>query len=289
LSFEGGTGRTFIARNLFFAAQKSSNIGIQLADFDVHKPDLLAFFGDQIVSSQEIYAPFPVIDVSKCRYCGVCSDFCTEKAIQFSRYVPSVTLIVSRCYACGNCLKACTRNGIRMKNKLSGKIWLGRADGNCFVAASAESSTEFHLPLIKALLQNLETEAAVVCDFGPGNDSLVRAGLGGMDVAVLVLKKNPDWKSGLEKMSELISKAGIPAGLILNFENEDKSYIAEIKAFCSNRNIPLIGLIPVLGNPEREAFLISDESKKELALEFSGIWNRIIELAKVNIKVVEEF
>ena len=217
---------------------------VQLVCFDVEKPDLIGMVDPEELTSEDIYAPQPVIDISKCRYCGVCSGYCPEKAIQFNRFIPSVTLIVSRCFACGNCIKSCERNGIRMQEKLAGKILKGRIGQHSFVAGKLEEKSDFKMPLLKAVLDALDPEAATICDFEPGAGTPVSFCLAKMDIACVVVQPENDWERNLNSMFKLIKEAKIPAGVILNKIKSESAFVAEVKAYCTNHSIPLLGIIP---------------------------------------------
>ncbi|MFZ4660697.1 MAG: 4Fe-4S binding protein, partial [Caldilineaceae bacterium] len=244
MSYEGYAGRTLIARNLFQAAVLHSSAPVQLACFDIEKPDLIQLMAVQDLDQEEIVASQPVIDISKCRYCGACVGYCPEQALQFNRFVPSVTLIVSRCFGCGECLRGCTRDGLKMKEKAVGKIVKGKLNGHWFIGGQLEKGCELKVPLVKALLDRLNVQATVVCDFGPGDGRAVSAGLSGMDFAVVVVEPEAEWKRNLETMCLLLEKCSVPFGVILNKVKGDSEFGNEANAYCSKHDFAEFGLIP---------------------------------------------
>jgi len=217
-----------------------------------------------------------VVDNSKCKYCGLCAKECTGKAIQFKRYVPSVTIIISRCFACGFCLKVCNRNGISVKKKLSGTILQGNIDGRQFIGARAEKSIEFYIPLLTALLQRLNAENTVICDFGPGNGKTFSFLLPKMDVAVIVLKSGRAWETRLELLIETINEANVPTGLILNRTLKNDPFVAHIRAYCLLNHLPLLGIIPFSDNSQP---IVDEEYEYSLSEEYTEIWLKINELS----------
>ena len=228
------------------------------------------------LTSEDIYAPQPVIDNSKCRYCGVCSGYCPEKAIQFNRFIPSVTLIVSRCFACGNCIKGCDRNGIQMQDKLAGKLLKGRFGPHFFIAGKLEEKSDFKMPLLKAILNTLDPEAVAVCDFEPGADTPVSFCLEKMDIACILVQPDPDWERNLDKMLELVEKAKIPAGVILNKIKPETTFGAEVKAFCINHSIPLLGIIPYEKSIEDTDFFNKTDNPENAKYAFPEIWENLL-------------
>ncbi len=288
LSSDSSAGRTVIALNLFRIAALHGNTPLQLACFDVEKPDLIDFSGIQNVTSEIIFAPLPVIDISKCRYCGVCSGFCSERAIQFNRFIPSVTLIVSRCIGCGYCVRGCDRKGIRMLEKPVGTISQAEFNSHLLISGQLDKQSEFEIPLVKALLSRLNPESTVLCDFGPGTGSSICTGLHKMDFAAIVLQPDRLWKENLEIMLEMIRKRPVQHGVILNKVSSDPEFAKEARSFCHRFSIPLLGLIPL--NPDMKSGSITETigNLGSIDITFSEIWNRIAEFLPKNILLPNE-
>ena len=231
------------------------------------------------LKTEKIYGTLPVIDLSHCRYCGICAGYCSENAIRFNRYVPSVSLVVARCISCGNCLKACTRNGIKMLQKLSGNIVEGQIDGIPLIAGQLQEFGQFHKPLIKALLERIEPDATVICDFAPGYDGVISAGLQGMDLAILVMEPEAEWQTKLAVMLNLVKNEGIASAVILNKVSDKHAIVEDIKAYCATHVIPLPGIIPVITDHSPGSATHSGAISSEV---FSEAWNNIAELLPVN-------
>jgi len=226
------------------------------------------------LTTEAIYAPQPVIDNSNCRYCGICSGYCPEKAIQFNRFIPSVTLIVSRCCACGYCIKSCNRNGIQMKEKLAGRIWKGSFGQHLFIAGKLEEKSDFKMPLLKAMLNAIDAKVVAVCDFEPGCETSVSFCLEKMDIACILVQPDEDWERKCNTMIKQVEIAGIPAGIILNKINAGAAFVSDVKAFCANHSIPLLGIIPYDKGIENTNYPIiynSEDTKQA----FLTIWENL--------------
>lgn len=282
MSYDSSAGRTTIALELCRNAALNLHTPVLLADFDIEKPDLISMSDEFGLTTEKFYAPLPVIDISHCRYCGICAGFCSENAIRFNRYVPSVSLVVSRCISCGNCLKACTRNGIRMLQKHSGNIVEGQIDGIPLIAGQLQEFSQFHKPLIKALLERIKPEPTVICDFAPGNDSTISEGLRGMDLAIIVVEPDTEWEKKLELMLNVVSTAGIPSAVLLNKVLDEQAIIEDIKAYCATHVIPLPGIIPLIAHHNTVAVNHFGGSNSEV---FSDIWKNLSELLPDQILV----
>lgn len=248
---------------------------VLLADFDIEKPDLISMADGSELKTEKIYGSLPVIDISHCRYCGICAGYCSENAIRFNRYVPSVSLVVSRCISCGNCLKACTRNGIRLLQKHSGNIVEGQIDGIPLIAGQLQEYSQFHKPLFKALLDRIKPEPAVICDFAPGNDIHVSEGLQGMDIALIVVEPESEWEKKLEAMLNMVNMAEIPSAVVLNKVSDKHAIIEDIKAYCATHVIPLPGIIPLIVDHNNISGNHSFGNNSEV---FSDIWKNLSEL-----------
>jgi len=270
-----------LARALFQTAIAHGHSPVQLADFDIEKPDMIEMIDNSIMQQEEIYAQLPVIDISKCRYCGVCAGYCPENAIQFSRYVPTVTVIVSRCYACGNCMKGCDRRGISLQRRFSGKIVSGQIGDNFFIGGKLDKHSEFGIPLLNSLLQRLNRDANVICDFGPGTSHQVSFALSGMDLAVIVLNPEPDWKVNLHSMLEMTTRAGKTAGVILNNLNGDTTFIDEVRAYCTSHSVVLLGKVHHESDSDPAERCSSSWPGSEQIAGFSVIWKNLQELIPV--------
>lgn len=289
MSFEISAGRTLIARELFRSAILNRTGTYQLAGFDIEKPDLLDIAGNRKLATEVIYASQPVIDSAKCRYCGICAGFCNAKAIQFNRFVPSVTLIVSRCEACGNCIISCNRHGIKRVQKLSGKILKGEFGKHHFLVAQLTENSEFQLPLIKAMHERLLPEATVICDFGPGNGIQVSYGLEGIDFGLIVIRSEQNWKTNIEEMLTLLEKRNIPAGVIMNAVKQDTSFVKQVKKYCRDHSLALIGIIPFVNLPENEADIFRLDNNESTEYNFSNIWKTIDDNLMIPVLSAKEF
>jgi MinD superfamily P-loop ATPase len=264
-----------ISQNLFWEAVQRGYPHVQLAGFDVEKPDLFEQLEIESPRTEKIYAPQPVIEVSKCRFCGVCSGYCVQKAIQFNRFVPSVTLIVSRCCACGNCQKACSRNGIQMKEKYVGEIVQGNLGKHRFIAGDLDLESEFQVPLIKAILEKLNPEAICICDFSPGTDLPVSLAIEKMDIAIIVVQNTPDWKQHLNDMLSITGKSNIHTGLVINKMEESSTFPGEVEEYCNLKSLHIWGIIPHFGTLENSKDFRSHNRQKDIILPVSTIWDSI--------------
>ena len=147
---------------------------------------------------------------------------------------------------------------------------------NLFLAGQLEETTDFQIPLLQALSDNLQKDSTVICDFGPGNGTDVSFGLKNMDLALMVLLPVPGWKQHLTSMLSLFENSSMRIGLIINKVKDETGIVSEIEVFCANHSLPFLGCIPFDSNI---AYTGSDLSsgKGASAKLFSGIWSSLAE------------
>ena len=79
-SGKGGTGKTFVSTNLFHTF-RSMGISVSLVDCDAEVPNSLAFINAMEHKKSDVTQYLPVIDASKCKFCGKCTEYCAYNAI----------------------------------------------------------------------------------------------------------------------------------------------------------------------------------------------------------------
>lgn len=79
-SGKGGTGKTFVSTNLFYASVYDGN-QITLVDCDAEAPNTTLFLKGVCESIEHVYSYFPSIDVDACAFCGKCVEACHFNAI----------------------------------------------------------------------------------------------------------------------------------------------------------------------------------------------------------------
>jgi MinD superfamily P-loop ATPase len=97
-SGKGGTGKTFISTNLFNSLQ-NSGLNMALVDCDAEAPNDREFFQDAVLQNRRtVTQKVPVIDKSKCTYCGKCDEYCNFNAIFFLEEPPTIEVLEELCH-----------------------------------------------------------------------------------------------------------------------------------------------------------------------------------------------
>ncbi len=241
---------------------------------------MVHFFSDYPIAVEHFFSSIPSVNVAKCSYCGACSAYCAEKALQFNRFVPSVTVIVSLCCGCGKCSHYCSRKGIKMKEIHSGTIRHANIGKHSFISGSLAGLDVPGIPLICELKKRLNPQASVICDFGPGTDALIERGLEGMDIGVIIVIPGAEWEANLNTMLNMVHSKNLAAAVLMNKISADNQFVDMVSSFCTLNAIPLLGIVNFTKNIEDEPFSLTPAVKKEES-EFPGIWDRIIEMSVI--------
>lgn len=117
-SGKGGTGKTLVATNLAYIASELNNI--RLFDLDVEEPNDHLFLKFEDQATETVKNMIPVVDESRCRHCGICSQICEFHAI--ITLADQVMVFPELCHSCYGCLELCPESAISEGFKDIGQI-----------------------------------------------------------------------------------------------------------------------------------------------------------------------
>ena len=168
-SGKGGTGKTFIATNLFYTLAKN-NYRISLTDCDAEAPNALAFFKKELIKITVVTQMVPVINTSTCTYCGKCHDYCNYNAIFILPPMKIINVIEDLCHGCGACSVACKFNAITEKPVSLGHITrFSNKKDQIFIEARTNVGILSPVPVIKAALKEIDSNTDIaILDSPPG-------------------------------------------------------------------------------------------------------------------------
>ena len=233
-SGKGGTGKTTVATNLALSLGEA-----QLIDCDVEEPNANIFLKADIAESVDVTVEIPVIDKTKCNFCGKCSEFCTYNALAV---VPSDVLVFPElCHSCGGCELVCPQDAISWSKRVIGKIEHGVVDGFDFYHGLLNVGEIMAIPVLKALKKKVDTNKNVILDAPPGTSCPVIETLNGSDYCILVTEPTPFGLHDLKLAIDVVRHLNIPFGVIINRDGVgDKK--AEL--YCQQEKIPVLMKIP---------------------------------------------
>lgn len=241
-SGKGGTGKTFIATNLFYTLAKN-NYRISLTDCDAEAPNALAFFKKELIKITVVTQMVPVINTSTCTYCGKCHDYCNYNAIFILPPMKIINVIEDLCHGCGACSVACKFNAITEKPVSLGHITrFSNKKDQIFIEARTNVGILSPVPVIKAALKEIDSNTDIaILDSPPGTSCPFIQTASSADYIILVTEPTPFGLSDLKQSVETLRVINKPFGVIINRAGlGDK----KVYNYLSTQNIPFLLEIP---------------------------------------------
>lgn len=263
-SGKGGTGKTFISTNLFNSLQ-DSGLNMALVDCDAEAPNDREFLRDGVLqSTQAVTQKIPVIDKSKCTYCGKCDEYCNFNAIFFLEEPQTIEVLEELCHGCGACSVACEYGAITEKDDLLGKINRYKfSNGNELIEGKMEVGVHVSVQIIKNSIKAAENFDLVLLDSPPGTGCPFIQTVYKADYVVLVTEPTPFGLSDLKQSVEILREMKIPCGVIINRADLGTD---EALNYLKQENIPLLMSVPF----DREIAVAY--SKGEMITNLSSEW-----------------
>lgn len=272
-SGKGGTGKTLIATNLFNALQKAQK-KVDLVDCDAEEPNAKAFIPGTFERTFDVLQQIPVIDASKCTYCGKCYEYCNYHAIFFLGEQRLIRVLEEQCHGCGACSVACEYGAITEKDDLLGTVAVYSVAPECSLI-EARMKVGAHSPVspIKEAIKTADAEI-VLLDSPPGTSCPFIQTVATVDYVVLVTEPTPFGVSDLKQSVETLKTMGKLCGVIVNragFGNND------VYDYLQQEDIPLLMSIPF----DKSIAMIY--SKGELITNENAEWNQKFKQLFTNI------
>ena len=240
-SGKGGTGKTLISTNLFNALQKQ-NRNVTLVDCDAEEPNDREFIAGDLIFSFDVTQQIPVIDESKCTYCGKCYDYCNYNAIFFLGEQRMIRVMEDLCHGCGACSVACEFGAITEKEDLLGTVsQYSISENSTLIEARMKVGVHSPVSTIKAAINATESNRIVILDAPPGTSCPFIQTVAHADYVVLVTEPTPFGLSDLKQSVETLKTLGKPCGVIVNRAGLGD---LEVYNYLKQENIPLLMSIP---------------------------------------------
>ena len=244
ISGKGGTGKTSITAA--FAHLSEDTV---VCDLDVDAPDLHLILQPNARQTTPFVAGFePRVVDNKCTACGTCEQMCRFGAIQVGDESASVDPI--RCEGCGVCVEFCPEKAIDFIPKECGQWSISDTRFGPMVHAQlypGEENSGKLVALLRAQARELaEPEGAsmILADGPPGIGCPVISALSGTDMAVMVTEPTPSGIHDLQRVVELCDHFKVPASVIINKFDLNKTIVANIKSFCDKKGLPVLAELP---------------------------------------------
>jgi len=240
-SGKGGTGKTFVSTNLFYSLQQQGT-NVTLVDCDAEEPNVLGFIEGKLENSTQITQLVPVIDRSKCTYCGKCNEYCNYNAIFFLGDAKIIKVMDELCHGCGACTVACEFGAITEKKDLLGTVnKYAVTENTTIIEARVKVGVYSPVSVIKAAIKQAEIAEVVLMDSPPGTSCPFIQTVAHADFVVLVTEPTPFGLSDLKQSVETLKTLNKPYGVIVNRANLGND---DVYVYLNKENIPLLMNIP---------------------------------------------
>lgn len=240
-SGKGGTGKTFIATNIFYTLLKNQ-INSVLVDCDAEAPNAVAFFDVSRVSTNEIFQLIPVIDTYICTYCGRCHEYCNYNAIFILPPMRIIQVIEDLCHGCGACSVACDFGAITEKSMPLGNVSTFVVNGQYkIIEARMNVGIMSPVPMIKGAIKLACDSDILILDSPPGTSCPFIHTVSSSDYVILVTEPTPFGLSDLKQSVDTLKTINKSCGVIIN-----RSDIGDnsVKNYLVQQEIPLLLEIP---------------------------------------------
>ena len=271
-SGKGGTGKTTVATNL--ARVLSGTRLVQYVDCDVEEPNGHLFLHPQISNSQPAGILVPVIDLDRCTRCGACSQLCQYHAI--ANLGATMLVFPELCHGCGGCMRVCPEQAIQEEERPIGVVEHGTARGVIFVQGRLNVGETMSPPLIRAVLQRVDSSVTAIIDAPPGTSCPVLTAVRGADFVLLVTEPTAFGLHDLMLAVEMVRALKLPTGIVINRADMGDD---RVERYCATESLPILGRLPH-NRRVAEAYargMLAVEAVPEMATSIQALANAIFQ------------
>ncbi len=277
-SGKGGTGKTFVATNLFNILSRRGD-RVTLTDCDAEAPNDILFFDTRKGGTDEITHQVPVIDREACTWCGRCSRWCNYNAIFYLSSAKVIEVIENLCHGCGACSFACNSGAITEKPVTLGTVTsFTTGDGCRIIEARMEINEMSPVRVIKAAVRKAGDEGTVIYDAPPGTSCPFIQTVDKADYVLLVTEPTPFGLSDLKQSVDTLRVLEKQFGVVLNRADEGDNCVKEYIEEESLDLLAEIGYSESIARTYSEGRLVTD-TDREMAQLFERLAETVREKA----------
>ena len=277
ISGKGGTGKTSLTAA--FAHLASDHV---ICDLDVDAPDLHLLLHPENATTEDFYSGHTAVISSRCDACGQCVEVCQFDAIQPREPYPQIDPL--KCEGCKVCVALCPSAAIDFPEKKCGHWHLSDTRFGPLVHAQLYAGEENSGRLVTLLKREARAVAQqkdlslILSDGPPGIGCPVISSVSGANLAVVVTEPTPSGIHDLKRVIDLCDHFQLPAGIIINKYDLNIDNSGEIKSFCAQRKLAVLGELS--HDPEFTAAMVCGQTITEycsdgIAEQLRQIWASI--------------
>ncbi len=240
-SGKGGTGKTLLATNLFYSLQQHG-MEAMLIDCDAEAPNAMLFFNGVLQKSYHVTQRVPVIDESKCTYCGRCHGYCHYHAIFILPPARVIKVMEDLCHGCGACSVACEDDAISEKETSLGVVSQFAISATSTITESrVHPGTYSPVSIIKAAIRKGKHQDNVILDAPPGTSCPFIHTVVQADFVILVTEPTPFGLSDLQQSVAVLKGMNKPCGVVINRTGMGDN---EVYKYLEHDGLPLLMELP---------------------------------------------
>ncbi len=251
ISGKGGTGKTSIVASFASLAKEAV-----IVDCDVDAADLHLVLQPQIQRREDFTAGSKArIMPGHCTACGKCEELCRFDAIYYdgpgNGKVPKTFRIDTiACEGCGVCFDFCDDKAIEFEPAVCGQWFIAQTRCGPMVHAKLGVAAENSGKLVTHLRRTAQELAArqkremILCDGSPGIGCPVIASLTGASLALFVVEPTASGRHDFLRVAQLTMRLGVPGILAVNKADLNEEVTSDLEEFARQNGIAVVGRIP---------------------------------------------
>lgn len=274
ISGKGGTGKTSITASFATLAQQAV-----LADCDVDAADLHLILSPTI-QRRETFTSGHVAEIrsADCTQCGLCETLCRFDAIR------DFTIDPLACEGCGVCVEFCPEKAIDFPEQDCGEWFISSTRCGEMVHARMNPGAENSGKLVSLVRQEARKRGEQQnCDFllvdgPPGIGCPVIASITGADAVLVVSEPTLSGEHDLKRVLELAAYFKIPAMICINKWDINLEMTERIEKLAQKMGAQPIGRIPydsAVTAAQVNARSLVEESDGEAAQAVRAMWSEL--------------
>lgn len=242
VAFVSGTccsGRSTIAANL--ATLLNERFQVTFLDCDIEQIDATALLPPSWNEEKEITTLVPYLDRNKCAHCFNCVEKCRFGVFLDTKN--SITVLAERCSQCGSCFNFCSGHAIQLKPLVLGTIKEARIKNLRVVESRINNFAVKADSLLHKTRSYIDPLGINIVDAAPRVSDYAYQSTLNPDFFVLVTGESLHDMKELPPTIDVLKKLCKPFGVLIN-KSKDESTSSSIESYCSNYNIPILGIFP---------------------------------------------
>jgi MinD superfamily P-loop ATPase len=290
ISGKGGTGKTSLTAA--FASLSQNSV---LCDADVDAADLHLLMGPEVVTRTDFKGGFEAsIRKEDCIECGRCRELCHFDAISEDYVIDPID-----CEGCGVCVDFCPEKAIDFPEKICGEWFLSNTRFGTMVHARLGIAEENSGRLVSLIRQQARAYAEahgqdlIITDGPPGVGCPVIAALSGATAVCIVTEPTVSGLHDMERVVRLAAHFKIPGMVLVNKSDLNPEMTEKIETLARERNITLLGNLPFdpfFTKAMIEAKTIMEYGEEsDIKKSVRTIWDKIMTSPALNSKGIIDF